>query len=50
MIELLTIVDSFDLPLVVIILLYDKIKSNGLLKKAVENNTNAIKNLQRKIK
>jgi hypothetical protein len=50
MIDLLTILDTIDLPLVVIILLYDKIKTNGSLKKAVENNTAAINKLLRKIK
>tara|TARA_R100000750_G_scaffold4_4_gene8 strand:+ start:892 stop:1044 length:153 start_codon:yes stop_codon:yes gene_type:complete len=50
MIELLTILDTIDLPLVVIILLYDKIKSNGSLMKAVENNTEAINKLHKRIK
>jgi hypothetical protein len=49
-VEYLGLIDNYDLPLVVIILLYDKIKTNGSLRKTVENNTFMLEKLMKRIK
>jgi|TARA_R100001244_G_scaffold18814_1_gene19610 hypothetical protein len=49
-VEYLGLIDNYDLPLVVIILLYDKIKTNGSLRKTVENNTLMLEKLMKRIK
>jgi hypothetical protein len=49
-VEYLALIDNYDLPLVVIILLYDKIKTNGSLRKTVENNTLMLEKLMKRIK
>lgn len=50
LVEFLAQMDTWDLPLVVLILLWDKIKTNGYLRKAVENNTKAINELKIRVK
>ena len=49
-VEYLGLIDNYDLPLVVMILLYDKIKTNGSLRKTVENNTLMLEKLMKRIK
>jgi len=45
------LLNNFGFPVfVTAILLYDKIKSNGSLKKAVENNTQILRRIEDKIK
>lgn len=48
---ILEILNNFGFPaFVTAILLYDKVKTNGQLKKAVENNTRILNLIQRRIK
>lgn len=46
-----TLISEMGFPIVVaLILLYDKIKSNGQLKKAVDNNTTMLRQIQKSCK
>jgi len=45
--DIISLLNNFGFPAAVaIILLYDKIKSNSLLKKAIENNTYILKEIK----
>ncbi len=50
-VELMTILNSFGFPaFVTAILLYDKIKSNGSLKRSVDNNTQLLQLIAQRFK
>ena len=48
--EIVTMVNTMGFPIAVaLILLWDRIKSNGSLKKVVENNNTLLKKIERKL-
>lgn len=48
--QFIQIIQEIGFPIfVAIVLLYDKIKSNGQLRKAVENNSAILKRLEKKL-